>query len=398
MTARDVGVVTCVLVLRCFCLLSCRNLGLCPDLSYYSVNVSVNSRLVLCLFHCVFYFQFHSIVLITINILFTISNFMYRSVFCKHQILCSFFNCTSWSQILSNVAASPHSKFEDSPPSESEMSLQGDCAPPQKATVKSLAAGSRSATLNDARIEIVERIKKCLARGNHANANENEAKSAIKMASKIMQQHNITQAQVMEGEDDAQRLERGGMSTVKIGPRTQYHQMNFEPWVPNLQSAICMFFDCQAFCIRSPASIEWTFFGVAENTVSGAMAFEMAYNLIQSWAWPLEDVCARDSYCLGVAHGLKNIAILEKRAAERAAKENEAKSTAAETEWASSMQLTSYRENIAKIAEDVLRANNLKPNPKKEKLGIKDKKQYSQGVKDSKKINVRGARIENGRS
>ena len=61
------------------------------------------------------------------------------------------------------------------------------------------------------------------------------------------------------------------------------------------------------------------------------------------------------------------------------------------------MQLTSYRENVAKIAEDVLRANNLKPHPRKGKFGIKDQKRYSQGVKDSRKINVRGARIENGR-
>ena len=67
-----------------------------------------------------------------------------------------------------------------------------------------------------------------------------------------MQQHNITQAQVMEGEDNAQRLERGGMSIVKIEPRTQYVQMDFEPWVPNLNSAICRFFDCQAFRTRFP--------------------------------------------------------------------------------------------------------------------------------------------------
>ena len=279
------------------------------------------------------------------------------------------------------------------------MSLQRIRFPSQKATVKSLAAGTGSANLHHTRIEIVERIKKCLARGTHANANENEAKSAIRMASKIMQQHNITQAQVMEGEKDAQRLERGGMSTVKIEPRTQYVQMDFEPWVPNLDSAICKFFDCQSFRTRFPDSIEWTFFGVAENTVSGAMAFEMTYNLIQSWAWPLDDDCARESYCLGVAHGLKNSAKAEQRAAARAAKENEAKSTtAAGTEWASSTQLTGYRENVVKIAEDVLKANNLKPNQRKDKFRINDRKQYAQGVKDSRKINVRGARIENGRA
>ena len=367
------------------------------------------------------------------------------------------------------------------------MPSQQNRLPSQKATVGSLAAGARSATLSHARSEVVERIKKCLARANHANANENEAKSAIKMASKIMQQHNITQAQVMEGEDDAQRLERGGLSTVNIGPKTQYRQVIFETWVADLESAICTFFDCKSFSSQSFFSIEWTFYGVAENTVSAAMAFEMTHNLIQSWAWPLHGVCARNSYCLGVAHGLKNIAKAEQRSAERAAKENETKSTAAKTRpssthfqppsvmeidsvgfadsdgisgpciasvdkvmqtnkgedesedipdndtvqadfndedlhvpdvtasfeeelkrfgkaksgpsWASSMQLTSYRQNVAKISEDVLKANNVKLCAgKKLERSVKDQKQYAQGVKDSRKINVRGARIENGRA
>ena len=317
--------------------------------------------------------------------------------------------------------------------------------PSQKATVECLAARARSATLNHASSEVVDRIKKCLARANHANANENEAKSAIKMASKIMQQHNITQAQVMEGENDAQRLERGGLSTVKIGPRTQYRQVISETWVDDLATAICTFFDCDAFPEQFSFSIKWTFYGVAENTVSAAMAFEMTHNLVQSWAWPLHGVCARNSYCLGVAHGLKNIAKAEKRAAERAAKENEAKSTAAKTRpssphfqppsmmkidsagfadgddisehcitsadnlmetdkgehqsWASSMQLASYRQNVAKIAEDVLKANNIKLYAAGSlKRSVRDQKQYAQGVKDSSKINIRGARIENGRA
>lgn len=285
--------------------------------------------------------------------------------------------------------------------------------PSQKATVKSLAAGARSTTLNHARREVIERIQKCLARGNHANANENEAKSAIKMASKIMQQHNITQAQIMEDENDTQRGERGGLSIVKIGARTPYRRVIFEAWVLDLQSAICGFFDCRCFSSQSPDVIEWTFYGIAENTVSAAMAFEMTHNLIQSWARPLHGVCARDSYCLGVAQGLKDMAKAERRRAKRAAKENEAKSTAAKnsqsedeiisepngTEWASSMQLASYRQNVAKINEDVLTANNIKPYRNKvEQKGIKDQKQYEQGLEDSKKINVRGARIENGRA
>ena len=292
------------------------------------------------------------------------------------------------------------------------MSSRQNRLPYQKATVKTLAAGARSATFKHARSEIVERIKKCLARGNHANANEHEAKSAIKLASKIMQQHNITQAQVMEGENDAQRLQRGGLSTVKIEPRTKYRRIILETWVVQLKSAICTFFDCDVYCNNSPDSIEFTFFGVAESTVSAAVAFEMTHNGIQSWAWRFNGACARDSYRLGVAVGLQDIAQAEKRAAERAAKENESKSTAAKTspsedqinlepdktEWVSSMQLTSYRQNVAKIAEEVLKANNIKFREIEGRYTMVDGKQYAQGIRDSRKINVRGARIRNGRA
>ena len=347
-------------------------------------------------------------ILLSMSCFINIVNVRSFALFTSELYQLDFINETNCSQIPSNVAAFPHYKFGNNLTSDLTMASQQTPVPSQKATVKSLATGTRSATFNHVRSEVVERVKKCLARGNHVNANEHEAKSAIKMASKIMQQHNITQAQVMEGEDDAQRLERGGLSTVNIGPRTQYRQVVFEAWVADLKTAICTFFDCQALCSPSSSSIEWIFFGVAEHTVSAAMAFEMTHNLIQSWAWPLHGVCARDSYCHGVAHGLRDIAKAEQRVVERAAKGNEAKSGPSEdqiisepnkTEWASSMQLISYRQNVLKIAEDVLKANNLKfYRTKVEKMGVKDTKQYAQGVEDSRKINVRGARIENGRA
>ena len=390
--------------------------------------------------------------------------------------------------------------IKNSLPSDPTMHSQHNRLPYQKATVETLAASTPSTNLPHARIQVVERIKKCLARAYHANANESEAKSAMKMAQKIMEQHSISQAQVMEGENDAQRLQRGGLSTVNIGPRMQGGRVIFQTWVADLSKAICTFFECKKFSSQSFSSIKWTYYGVAEHTASAAMAFEMTHNLIQEWARPLHGVSARNSYCLGVAHGLRDIAKAERRAAEHAAKENEAKPTVTTTtssstpcpsvvtsdgvedsarfgdsdgisgpsiapveeymdtdqggyesegftdedstlvdfkdedsdmpdvsapfeaelkklteaqsglskdritseepgkvEWASSMQLTIYRENVAKIAEAVLEANNVRLHAgKKRNRSVKDKEQYAQGVKDSRDINVRGGRIENG--
>ena len=36
--------------------------------------------------------------------------------------------------------------------------------------------------------DVIERVKKCFARANHENANEQEARAASKMARKIMEQ------------------------------------------------------------------------------------------------------------------------------------------------------------------------------------------------------------------
>lgn len=83
------------------------------------------------------------------------------------------------------------------------MPSQQICLPSRKATVGSLATGALSATLPHCRSEVVERINKCLAHADHANVDENEAKPAIKVVSKTMRQQNITQAQIMEDEDDA---------------------------------------------------------------------------------------------------------------------------------------------------------------------------------------------------
>jgi len=47
-----------------------------------------------------------------------------------------------------------------------------------------------------------------------------------------------------------------------------------------------IFFDCKSYSTRKYTSVEWTFYGIAENTIAAAMAFEMAYNLIIEWARP----------------------------------------------------------------------------------------------------------------
>ena len=71
-------------------------------------------------------------------------------------------------------------------------------------------------TLSKVGKEVIERVRKCFARANHENANEQEARAASKMASKIMEKYQISQADIMINEDSLRREKRGGMSSVNV--------------------------------------------------------------------------------------------------------------------------------------------------------------------------------------
>ncbi|CAF9928412.1 MAG: hypothetical protein ALECFALPRED_004052 [Alectoria fallacina] len=176
---------------------------------------------------------------------------------------------------------------------------------------------------------VMERIRKCFARANHANGNENEQRAAFKMAHKIMKQYSISQAELIEEEDKIARAERGGMSTVNIWPAKEGAHLKHQVWVKDLVSAFQMFFDCSAYSTVLPDNIEWTFYGVVGHTVSAAMAFEPVHNQIQTWASKYSTVAMRNSYTLGVAEGLCRLAEEEQVTMEIMAMETEQKALAA---------------------------------------------------------------------
>jgi hypothetical protein len=104
--------------------------------------------------------------------------------------------------------------------------------PPQSAKVSSLADDAPIAKVDDPRVEkaILDHIRKCLAKADHPAAQEDEAQTVILMASRLMQQFNITNADLVEKTADADDLASlGGQSTVSIvrakddGKRITYH-------------------------------------------------------------------------------------------------------------------------------------------------------------------------------
>lgn len=188
--------------------------------------------------------------------------------------------------------------------------------PSQTAKVQVLAiqgqAGSDESSSYEQRI--LDRIKKCLQRAEHANTPESEAQAAWRKASRLMAQYNVTQADLLDqttNNDDYAAL--GGQSVVDI-TSTKGGEANVisQTWVLEIVSAITTLFDCRSYSTHRRTSIEWTFYGISANTVGAAMAFEMAHNLTLEWARSKTGKNARHSYCLGVGGGLLKIARKEK--------------------------------------------------------------------------------------
>ncbi|EGD87710.1 hypothetical protein H112_04178 [Trichophyton rubrum D6] len=195
------------------------------------------------------------------------------------------------------------------PPSKSTTK-----SPRQKASVKSLAEERPSLAAGGDPIDdrVLDRIKKCLKRANHENSTESEAKAALFLSQKLMTQHNVTHADLLSKESDEQ-VQVAGSSIVAItSTKDGSNSVRNEGFVFDAAHAMQELFDCQCYASREFNSIEWTFYGIAENTVAAARAFEMVYNLISQWALAYKGVSARFSYACGVASGLRSMAYEEK--------------------------------------------------------------------------------------
>src|SRR5437667_1060784 len=87
-------------------------------------------------------------------------------------------------------------------------------SPQQRARVQHLARdpnslSDRSSTASGSPA-ILERIKKCIARGNHPNTPEEEAKTSLRIAAKLMTQHNIRRVGVCAGDGNMNKSQNQG--------------------------------------------------------------------------------------------------------------------------------------------------------------------------------------------
>ncbi|KAG8959968.1 hypothetical protein FRC00_001030 [Tulasnella sp. 408] len=70
--------------------------------------------------------------------------------------------------------------------------------------------------------DVLKRIQSALALAQHPNTGVAEAHNAMRVASRLMAKENITQADLIARETEAEKSKRAGMSTVNIVPNPDY--------------------------------------------------------------------------------------------------------------------------------------------------------------------------------
>lgn len=186
--------------------------------------------------------------------------------------------------------------------------------PIQKATVIESACKPQTQFTSTADKMVLDRIQKCLDRAYHANTSEAEAKAALFVSQKLMSQHKVSQADLMASDDNSDKGHFGGQSVVRIeNTLDPSKRVMKEAFVQKLARAMCTFFDCKAFSTDYKRYVNWTFYGIASNTVAAAISFEMAHNNILEWACAYKGGSPTFSYRLGAADGLVAMANREKQ-------------------------------------------------------------------------------------
>jgi hypothetical protein len=201
------------------------------------------------------------------------------------------------------------------------------------ASIKELAeTNTDKDTVSTADVDsaILLQIKKCLDRANHPGTAELEAKAAFHLASRLMGQYNVSQAEVLAHEPAAIHRQYAGESVVSIKriDGDQSKTVKHQSYVDNLCHAMGRFFDCEFYSTSTPLALEMTFYGIAENTVAAAIAFEIAYNLVTEWARSRRGAGCKNSYCRGASDELNRLAKREKEAEEVEAKNAEVEAMA----------------------------------------------------------------------
>jgi Protein of unknown function (DUF2786) len=198
------------------------------------------------------------------------------------------------------------------------------------ATDQSVDQEATNSKLEQVDSGLLERIRKMLKLAQHPNTTEAEAKQALRASTRMLSAANLTEAEVMSRESAEEQAQRAGHSIVTIRHRDGKN-VSLEQWSITLGHAINHSFNVKFFHTTwtSHDRIEFTFYGLHDNTVAAVISFEAVFNLALTWAADRTDVKGRtgkNSYLLGLSSSLYQMAKKEKKDEEEKAVEFEKRS------------------------------------------------------------------------
>jgi hypothetical protein len=142
---------------------------------------------------------------------------------------------------------------------------------------------SGSTLVGSADKAIKNRIIKLLNTGFHENSNEHEAKQAMKLAHRLMQKHNISQAVMLKERDSSMSkgnedtILKGGLVKVRIVNRKTRKVAMYERWINCLCHPICTNFSVDHFYASSRGRrCDVSFYGIYTNAQLAAYAFKIS--------------------------------------------------------------------------------------------------------------------------
>lgn len=111
------------------------------------------------------------------------------------------------------------------------------------------------------RMHILARIRRCLKVAYDQGRREDEARIALRMSCRLMNELNITKAELLAHEDSDGREKHGGHSIVVLKRRDS--NTFKRPWKAHyllwLQNAITVFFDCKFYtCVKKTLFIQYS--------------------------------------------------------------------------------------------------------------------------------------------
>ena len=138
---------------------------------------------------------------------------------------------------------------------------------------------------------VIQKIKKALERALHKDANEQEAAVAMRRAQQMLQQHNLTQAEVLASGSSAPEGLQGGMSRVFLCKTKKPDEAidHSQPWMHSLADAMTSCFAVRYFFYEKGCEKgSYHFYGIKSKTQLAAFAFARLFNICAAEAASFE--------------------------------------------------------------------------------------------------------------